>query len=58
MANVEVRPLRPDEREAWEPLWSGYLTFYQISLPSTVTEITWTRLHDPSEPHARAGCIH
>jgi GNAT superfamily N-acetyltransferase len=50
MANVEVRPLRPDEREAWEPLWQGYLTFYQISLPSTVTEITWTRLHDPSEP--------
>jgi hypothetical protein len=40
MADVAVRPLRPDEREAWDPLWQGYLTFYEASLPSTVTEMT------------------
>lgn len=50
MANIEVRPLRPEEREAWDPLWQGYLSFYETSLPSTVTDLTWTRLHDPKEP--------
>ena len=50
MAIVDVRPLRPEELEAWEPLWQGYLTFYETSLPSTVTDITWARLHNPAEP--------
>jgi GNAT superfamily N-acetyltransferase len=47
---LQVRPLRPDDREAWEPLWQGYLTFYKASLPAEVTEETWRRLNDPVEP--------
>jgi GNAT superfamily N-acetyltransferase len=47
---IEIRPLRPDERDAWEPLWQGYLTFYESSLAPEVTAETWRRLHDPSEP--------
>ena len=47
---VDVRALRPDEREAWEPLWAGYLTFYEAAVPPEVTETTWQRLHDPAEP--------
>ncbi len=47
---IDVRPLRPDEREAWEPLWSGYLTFYETAVTADVTETTWRRLHDPAEP--------
>ena len=47
---LQVRPLRPDDREAWEPLWQGYLTFYKSSLPAEVTEETWRRLNDPVEP--------
>jgi hypothetical protein len=39
MAIVDVRPLRPEEREAWEPLWQGYLTFYETSLPSMMNRI-------------------
>ncbi len=27
-----IRPLRPDEREAWQPLWQAYLTFYESSV--------------------------
>jgi GNAT superfamily N-acetyltransferase len=46
----EIRPLRPDERAAWEPLWQGYLTFYEASVAASVTEETWRRLHDPAEP--------
>lgn len=47
---LHVRPLRPDERAAWEPLWHGYLTFYESSVPAEVTEIAWRRMHDPAEP--------
>jgi len=45
-----VRPIRPEDRAAWEPLWQGYQTFYKVSLPEEVTESTWRRLHDPAEP--------
>jgi GNAT superfamily N-acetyltransferase len=47
---IEIRPLRPDERAAWEPLWQGYLTFYKASVQPEVTETTWARLQDPAEP--------
>jgi GNAT superfamily N-acetyltransferase len=47
---IEVRPVRADEREAWEPLWAGYLTFYETAVAPEVTDTTWQRLHDPVEP--------
>src|SRR5258708_30633441 len=47
---VMIRPLRADDRAYWEPLWQGYLTFYKASLPSSVTDMTWSRLLDASEP--------
>jgi GNAT superfamily N-acetyltransferase len=47
---IEVRPLRPADREAWEPLWSGYLAFYEASVDPDVTEATWRRFHDRDEP--------
>ncbi len=49
-SDVVVRPLRPDERDAWTPLWQGYLTFYETSLPPENSDVTWARLHDPAEP--------
>ena len=49
-ANVEIRPVGPDERAAWEPLWRGYLDFYKTTLPQQTYDTTWARLHDPSEP--------
>ena len=39
-----IRPLRADDRGAWDPLWQGYLTFYESRLPAEVTEATWQRL--------------
>src|SRR5260370_8820345 len=45
-----VRPARPGDREAWEPLWRAYLTFYEASLASNVTDATWRRFFDPLEP--------
>lgn len=47
-----VRPVTAGDRDAWLPLWQGYLDFYDTKLDSTVTDATWTRLHDDS---ARVG---
>jgi GNAT superfamily N-acetyltransferase len=47
---LDVRGLRPDERHSWEPLWQGYLAFYQAAVTPEVTATTWGRLHDPAEP--------
>jgi GNAT superfamily N-acetyltransferase len=44
-----VRPVLPGDREAWEPLWQGYLTFYKATLASEVTNSTWQRFFDPLE---------
>ena len=50
-----IRPLAPADRRAWEPLWQGYLSFYEATLPDAVTETTWARLNDPSEPMFALG---
>jgi GNAT superfamily N-acetyltransferase len=54
---IDVRPLRSDEREAWEPLWRRYLQFYEAAVEPEVTETTWRRLHDPSEPMRVLGAF-
>jgi GNAT superfamily N-acetyltransferase len=47
---VVIRPLRADERAAWEPLWAGYLKFYKATIPAATTDVTWRRFHDDAEP--------
>jgi GNAT superfamily N-acetyltransferase len=47
---LDIRALRPDERDSWEPLWEGYLTFYNSTVEPEVTNTTWARLQDPAEP--------
>ena len=47
---VLIRPLVASDREAWNRLWTGYLTFYKTTLPPEQFDLTWSRLHDPSEP--------
>jgi GNAT superfamily N-acetyltransferase len=49
-AQVEIRSVGRDERDAWEPLWDGYLTFYETSVPRETKDITWARFHDAAEP--------
>jgi GNAT superfamily N-acetyltransferase len=53
--DVVVRPLRPDERADWEPLWRGYQVFYETDIPESTTAVTWARLHDPAEPMGALG---
>jgi ribosomal protein S18 acetylase RimI-like enzyme len=47
---VEIRPVGPDERDAWQPLWHGYLAFYQATLAPGTDDVTWARFHDAAEP--------
>ena len=37
------------DKSVWLPLWAGYLEFYQASLPSDVTEVTFSRLTGADE---------
>lgn len=50
MAEIEIRRVHRNERDAWEPLWQGYLAFYKTSVAEQVTQTTWDRFHDPEEP--------
>ena len=47
---IEIRPVGEDEREAWNPLWAGYLAFYQATLARGASDMAWQRFHDPNEP--------
>jgi len=44
--NVVIRPVGSDERAVWEPLWNGYLAFYEATLAPGASDV---RFHD-SEP--------
>ena len=50
IADMIIRPIRDDDRQAWEPLWHGYLEFYRAALTPEVTDGTWAALCDPSSP--------
>jgi GNAT superfamily N-acetyltransferase len=51
---IQIRPIRPSDRAAWQPLWDGYNAFYgregATALPAAVTEATWGRFFDAYEP--------
>ena len=35
------------DRERWLEMWAGYLEFYETSLSTGQTDLTWSRLLDP-----------
>jgi len=49
-APLTVRPIEPRDRAGWQPLWKGYQAFYKTDIPAAVTETTFARFFDPSEP--------
>lgn len=53
--DVVIRSIAADERAAWEPLWRGYLAFYQTTLPRENYDLTWARLNDSAEPMFALG---
>ena len=51
---IVVRPVRPTDLDAWQPLWDGYNAFYgragATALSPEITAATWHRFFDPGEP--------
>jgi GNAT superfamily N-acetyltransferase len=45
--DVTVRRLRADDREAWQPLWDQYLSFYRAELTASTSDSTFARLCEP-----------
>lgn len=39
-----VDALTAEDFPAWERLWQGYLTFYEVTLPQDITAHTWERI--------------
>lgn len=54
---LTIRPLVPADRRAWDPLWQGYLVFYEHALPDAVTDLTWSRFFDDAEPMGAIGAF-
>jgi GNAT superfamily N-acetyltransferase len=50
LSGITIRPLARADRAQWEPLWQGYLAFYKTSVPDDVTDLTFARFFDESEP--------
>jgi GNAT superfamily N-acetyltransferase len=42
--DVTIRGLEPGDRAAWEPLFRGYIEFYQAAVADDVIDETWVRL--------------
>ena len=51
---LNIRPIEPTDRAAWDPLWAGYNAFYgragATALAPEITDVLWQRLFDPAEP--------
>lgn len=44
MSDVTIRPLRPEDEADWRRLWTGYLEYYQTTVPEAVYASTFARL--------------
>lgn len=49
-SKVEIRPIKPADKETWISLWQGYNTFYKRMIPDNVTEANFDRFLDPNDP--------
>lgn len=47
---MNIRMAQPADHAQWLPLWKGYQAFYKVDIAEVVTERTWARFLDASEP--------
>ena len=49
--SLGIRRPTIEDRAQWQPLWHGYLEFYQEpDFPAELTEQLWQRIHDVQNP--------
>jgi len=51
---LQIRPVRREDEAAWRALWTGYLAFYEATVPEEVFRTTFARLLDPERPQQQA----
>ena len=44
MANLEIRPLCADDEPEWRRLWTGYLEYYESTVPEAVYRSSFDRM--------------
>lgn len=54
--HTTIRPLRAVDEADWRRLWTGYLEFYETSVPEEVYRTTFARLLS-GEPHEFHGLV-
>ncbi|MCB6178273.1 GNAT family N-acetyltransferase [Rhodobacter sp. Har01] len=59
MPEITLRPLRAEDEADWRRLWTGYLDYYQISVPEAVYASTFARLlgSDPQDFHGLIATV-
>jgi GNAT superfamily N-acetyltransferase len=45
--STSIVRLTAADRERWAELWTGYLTFYETTVPAAIYTSTWSRILDP-----------
>ncbi|AWI85321.1 GNAT family N-acetyltransferase [Alloyangia pacifica] len=57
--SLTIRPLEAGDEAAWRALWTGYLTFYESSVPEEVYASTFARLlgDDPQDFHGLLALV-
>jgi GNAT superfamily N-acetyltransferase len=45
MPLITLRPLQPQDRPQWEPLWDAYTRFYEREPHPAITAHLWQRIH-------------
>ena len=45
---LHIAALTPQDRADWDPLWAGYIEFYETTLPTAITDQSFARLSDPA----------
>lgn len=53
---IDLRAPRPEDRTAWDALWTDYLDFYETRLPADIHDAAWAGLLS-SEPDSFAGLL-
>ena len=47
---MKIRLAQAQDYAQWLPLWNSYQVFYKTSIAEPITQKTWTRFMDSSEP--------
>ncbi|NIE96642.1 GNAT family N-acetyltransferase [Acinetobacter sp. Tr-809] len=48
--DIQVAPVQQDDYQQWIPFWLAYQNFYKVELSSAITQTTWQRFLDQTEP--------